>query len=419
MRRPALFLFFLAMCIPAKAGYVDHRGHDLDSLERVVAWWTPEREANATQEECEKLIHAYYDLMYGYRQINGERSMLFSRRCIRLAGRWNWLSKLSDGYKGVGLIFYGREQYDSALVYFDKALSVVNRMAAGETSYTNKEMYREETVDDDLSSLYGAMGNCYNMMDDVPTAMVYYKKAGEIFDKHGWNESNSVLWYNLGETWYDEGDIEQARECYEKALEYGRAASDSLMISDALKGLGGVWLRKGKTGKAMRCLAEADKYYSVHSDQEFARGMENLDFIRRALTIQKRSRTWVAVVAAALALLMLLLALILLRMRRLQKEKEGADAAIGEVLQGMSGIRDDEDDTASAAVPAEADGQFLTEREEQILPLIAAGLTSPQIADKVYLSLATIKWYRKKLLIKFDASNTAELISKAKEKGLI
>ena len=116
---------------------------------------------------------------------------------------------------------------------------------------------------------------------------------------------------------------------------------------------------------------------------------------------------------------MLLLALILLRMRRLQKEKEGADVAIGEVLQGMSGIRDDEDDTASAAVPAEADGQFLTEREEQILPLIAAGLTSPQIADKVYLSLATIKWYRKKLLIKFDASNTAELISKAKEKGLI
>jgi len=46
-------------------------------------------------------------------------------------------------------------------------------------------------------------------------------------------------------------------------------------------------------------------------------------------------------------------------------------------------------------------------------------MTSPQIAEKLFLSIATIKWYRKKLLQKFEVANTAELISKAKEKGLI
>ena len=61
----------------------------------------------------------------------------------------------------------------------------------------------------------------------------------------------------------------------------------------------------------------------------------------------------------------------------------------------------------------------LTDREEQVLRLIAEGLTSPQIADKICLSLPTIKWYRKKLMIKLDAANTAELISKAKEKRLV
>jgi len=61
----------------------------------------------------------------------------------------------------------------------------------------------------------------------------------------------------------------------------------------------------------------------------------------------------------------------------------------------------------------------LTERENQVLRLIAEGLTSPQIADKICLSLPTIKWYRKKLMIKLDAANTAELISKAKEKRLV
>ena len=61
----------------------------------------------------------------------------------------------------------------------------------------------------------------------------------------------------------------------------------------------------------------------------------------------------------------------------------------------------------------------LSTKEQTILRLISDGRTSVQIAEKLCLSLPTIKWYRKKLLIKFDASNTAELISKAKEKGLI
>ncbi|MBR1887165.1 MAG: response regulator transcription factor [Bacteroidales bacterium] len=46
-------------------------------------------------------------------------------------------------------------------------------------------------------------------------------------------------------------------------------------------------------------------------------------------------------------------------------------------------------------------------------------LRSQQIADKVCLSLATIKWYRKRLLEKFQATNTAELVSILKEKGLL
>ena len=82
-------------------------------------------------------------------------------------------------------------------------------------------------------------------------------------------------------------------------------------------------------------------------------------------------------------------------------EKEGADIVIEEAL---------------AETPV-AEG--LTDREQEILPLLAAGLTSPQIADRMCLSLPTIKWYRKRLLEKFGVANTAELISRAKERGVL
>ena len=61
----------------------------------------------------------------------------------------------------------------------------------------------------------------------------------------------------------------------------------------------------------------------------------------------------------------------------------------------------------------------LNDREMEILRLIGEGCTSAQIAATLSLSSETIKWYRKKLLIKFDAANSAELISKAKEARLI
>ena len=78
-----------------------------------------------------------------------------------------------------------------------------------------------------------------------------------------------------------------------------------------------------------------------------------------------------------------------------------------------------EKDNDGSTADKDPDKPSLTERETEILRLIASGMTSPQMADKIFLSIATIKWYRKRLLEKFDAVNTAELISKAKEKGLV
>ena len=404
-----LLLTYILSCLfisPVVAAYTDHRGHNVDSLERVVAAWPHERVEKASQAESEALVKAYYDLFNGYRNINGERSILFSRKCYALAKRWNWLAMMSDATRNIGIIHYGAERYDSALFYLNQALEIVDRMGAGERSFTGNMPYGEETVDDSYSSLYGALGNLYNMMDSIPRAMEYYEKAGAFFEKHGWNESLSLLWYNMGETWFEEGEVDKAGECYKTALKYGYESGDSLIVSEALKGMGEYSLAKGKMARALRYLQKADEYYSAHNEQEFISRIETLNFIGRVLEAQKRILTWFFAVSLALVAVLLLYLIILRRMYRLRKEKEGADAAIEQAMK-------------EEEAPDTAGEEDLTEREIQILRLIAQGLTSPQIADKVYLSLPTIKWYRKRLLEKFDAANSAELISKAKERGLV
>jgi len=61
---------------------------------------------------------------------------------------------------------------------------------------------------------------------------------------------------------------------------------------------------------------------------------------------------------------------------------------------------------------------FLTRRETEMLKLIAEGYTNPEIAEKLFLGSLTVKSYRKNLLFKLNAKNTAALVRIAIEQKL-
>lgn len=61
----------------------------------------------------------------------------------------------------------------------------------------------------------------------------------------------------------------------------------------------------------------------------------------------------------------------------------------------------------------------LSERELQILQLISEEYTSPEIAEKIHLSVRTVENYRLGLLQKFDVKNIAGLLKKAIMMGLV
>ena len=61
----------------------------------------------------------------------------------------------------------------------------------------------------------------------------------------------------------------------------------------------------------------------------------------------------------------------------------------------------------------------LTDVETHILRLICDGLTNPEIATQLHLSIETINWYRKRLLAKFGMKNTVSLVRLAVEQKLV
>jgi DNA-binding CsgD family transcriptional regulator len=89
------------------------------------------------------------------------------------------------------------------------------------------------------------------------------------------------------------------------------------------------------------------------------------------------------------------------------------------VVVGRKKGKEEKKTSSIEPAPVAATAPELTSRDKEILDLLAKGYTATQIAEALSLSPETIRWYRKRLLEKFDVANTPELIFQARELGVI
>lgn len=91
--------------------------------------------------------------------------------------------------------------------------------------------------------------------------------------------------------------------------------------------------------------------------------------------------------------------------------------AIHAVMRGKTYLSEE----ASQILRKKADNgvPVLTRREKEILENIAEGLTNNEIAQKLFISVATVDTHRKNLLAKFEAKNIASLIKLAMKMQMI
>ena len=161
-----------------------------------------------------------------------------------------------------------------------------------------------------------------------------------------------------------------------------------------------------KEERKRRSVIYQKQYYATHPDEGGSFRTENLEFMSQVLETQKRQMAWIIAGAVLIVLLMAGIWFIGGRLRRARKEQAEAAEVMDETLEELRAVPSDQ------AVE-------LKERERQVLSLLAGGKTNPQIAETLFLSPETIKWYRKKLLVKFDVPTSAALVSKAKDFGLV
>jgi len=245
-------VLILLVSLPLLA-YNDHRNARVDSLEAALKSDAPPKGTD--------LLRAYDELMRGYLPYDARKTEEYGRKALALSYQLNGLSVRENALRHLGLLRYGREDFDEAIKYFTQALAVTDSME-------QSERYSQSEVDDARSSLYGSIANVYNLQGKAHLAIHYYQQALPLFEKYGWLQSLSILYHNIGELYLAMGNDAEAERNFLQAIEKGEAAGDSLMQAMARKGLTKVYLAQSDYEKTSQMLQPAFDYYEAHRTEE-------------------------------------------------------------------------------------------------------------------------------------------------------
>ncbi len=205
-----------AMNLPAQ--YSDHRGFKIDSLEQVLQ--------TLPQKEVETRARIYKDLMWAYSEINNDQSMKYAHLLAEISRQENYTLALANSLRVIGVMHYGKCEYDSALHYLNKSLEASARMAGD-------ERYGLSDMEDEQAMAYGGIGNVYNMQGMNTLAIENYEKVMRICEKYQWNQSLATVYLNIAELYFGMENYRMAEEYTLRLDSLAKLTGDSLFIAKA------------------------------------------------------------------------------------------------------------------------------------------------------------------------------------------
>lgn len=257
-------------------------------------------------------------------------------------------------------------------------------------------LYRELDDRRGVAVAGGLLGHAAWHLHDFETARRLLGETIAVWRELGDDLSISWALWDFGNIARDQGDSAAARESYADGLRGARRAGDMQLIAALLSGVAALAVRERQPVRAARLLGATTKIRDVHGlavALSFARDVHLplVAAIEGALEPADYEEAKTAGYRLSL------------------------DEALNEAL--------DSGTFAPAMAPVMAvehtPGHGLSEREVEVLRVIAAGMTNRQIADDLVLSLNTVYRHVSNIFAKTGAANRTEAALWAHEHGLI
>ena len=229
-------------------------------------------------------VNAMYDLAEQYYYKDIDQSQTLANKILKLSRAENYTKGIWKGYNIVGYLNYRNAKYDSAIHYFQTALSLSDKTEyldermfstywlgssyRSKSDYTSAEKYLEQCLHlsiknqnfASVAQTYMGLGILHYLQSQYENALKFYLKADSTYGDEISMLHGDVL-QNIAIVYHALDQVAGEKENLDKALQMYKAINDEYGINNVLIRLGNIAEEAGEYDKSLEYLVTAIPYF--------------------------------------------------------------------------------------------------------------------------------------------------------------
>ncbi len=353
---------------------------------------------------------------------NYDQAITYFNECAELNTKLDRLTGVGTNYNNLGLAYKAKGDYKTSLDYYNQSLTI-----------------RQKINDQKgISYCYSNMGTVYQLMGENETALDYYEKSITLRDSLNIRKALASSLYKAADLYQQKGNLSKAKSMALKAQEIAKQYSYAYEIKESANVLYHIFKAENDLKKALTFhelyATLHDSLNSIDNQKAIIKSKYQFEYNKKAiidslergkilienqlleeensLVASKNSiqRLWLTV--SALGIIILLGALYFYR-KNTSAKMEGLRSEIKLRLNETLSLKN-EIETLNSNTPQVASGlnivlnDKLSSREQEILDLLALGLSNKEIGEKLFVSVNTVKTHILSLYNKLDVKNRTQ-----------
>ncbi|TAF95964.1 MAG: hypothetical protein EAZ47_02780 [Bacteroidetes bacterium] len=243
----------------------DAQNHIIDSLEKLTQ----------VQRNSE-LAGTYNELTWKYRGIDAKKALEYGNKAIQLGNKIGYLPAVAQAYNDIGIIFFDKEMYDSAIQLYNKSLQIRQKLndnlgvakcynkigiiyqrkaefeKALDAQYKALQGFEEASYDFGTSNAVNNIAILHQNLGRFEQSIKYHNQALAIRKKINDRVGIVQSYNNIANVQLLQENFEDAKIYYYKAIEVAKAINYSEGLSAAYNNLGSIYSKQDSLNLAVK-----------------------------------------------------------------------------------------------------------------------------------------------------------------------
>jgi two-component system, NarL family, sensor kinase len=232
----SIILLFSTLCSYPQTNKI------IDSLEKI-----------ASHQRDTNLVKTYNELTWQYRNVDQNKAIGYANKAIDLSIRYKFDKGIAQAYNDLGIIFYDKQNFDTAIVLYNNAFVIRQR---------NNDV-------SGMAKLYNKIGVVYQKQGNFDKALENQLNALKLFEQV---KDDIGISYSLNNI----GIVNQNMGLYEEAIKYQLLSiaikekiNDGYGLAGSYVNVGNIYLLQNNYPKAKEFYLRAEKITREIGDKEY------------------------------------------------------------------------------------------------------------------------------------------------------